>query len=301
MRINNVAMLAIAIVCAALAALLSRAWLVSQSAKTPTAVATTSRAIVVAARDLRPGDALDAKAIKLVPWAGENLPKGAFLGTDALLKPGTPRIVQTAMAESEPVLEQKLQGAAANNALAARLGQNMQAFAIRVNDVAGVAGFVGPGDYVDVLLTFNSRPTDSGNGTNKAGVVVLLQNIRVLAVDQVTERKSQASAPKSVTLEVNTEDTQKLALASQIGQMSLALKRYDGTGDTVNTRPIAAEDFLPTRKDGQMQAPAAPGVGPEPETGTTVIVTRSVERKTYRVPESDPDANAGHQTLSHQR
>jgi pilus assembly protein CpaB len=276
MRTSNVVMLLIALVCAAAAALLSRAWLTGHSGKPQSAETIASRAIIVAARDLKPGDVLDAKAIKTVPWASDLLPKGAFISSEAILTPDKPRIVQAVIAENEPILDNKLQSSA--SALLSKLNPNMIAFTIRVNDVAGLAGLVGPGDFVDVFLTY-AKDNDAG-ASNKAGVVVLLQNARVLAVDQVTERKAQASAPKSVTLEVSTEGAQKLALASQVGQLSLALKRFDGTAAKENTRPIAIDDFMPSQRPkvaGKVASQPGPSIG----------VTRAVERKEYSiVPES---------------
>jgi pilus assembly protein CpaB len=275
MRAGNVVMLLIALVCAAVAALLSRAWLVGQTGKQQSAETTPSRAIVVAARDLKPGEILKPDILKTVPWASNTLPKGAFLDSKALLRPGQPRMLKTEIAENEPILASKLQKG--DNALVSKLNSNMHAFTIRVNDVAGLAGLVGPGDYVDVFLTYHSRGDMSSN--NKSGVVVLLQNVRVLAVDQATERskgKGKGKAPKSVTLEVNTEGAQKLALAGQVGQLSLALKRFDGTVNKENTRPIAIHDFLPSQQ---------PKVADKRETqpGPSVTVIRAGKREAYSV------------------
>lgn len=292
MRMSNVMMLAVALVCAALAALLSRAWLASQPSAPQTA--TPSRAIVVAARDLKPGDKLDKASLRTMPWAGNTLPKGAFLSTDVLIKRGTPRTVQAPIAENEPVLEHKLTGST-QNPLAARMGESMNAVTIRVNDVAGVAGLVQPGDYVDVFLTYNEKATDSGAPVrSKPRVVVLLQSVRVLAVDQVTERKAKASPPKAVTVEVTTEDAQKLILAGNVGQLSLALKRVHGGKG--KTRPVSAADFLPG--DGQLQTSGDPSAGPPG--GPVVTVTRAVERKQYRVtPEPQSGAGWQHEYLRH--
>jgi pilus assembly protein CpaB len=152
----------------------------------------------------------------------------------------------------------------------------MNAVTIRVNDVAGVAGFVQPDDRVDVFLTVGARGDDSGK-TNKPSVVVLLQNVRVLATDQATQRKTQASPPKAVTLEVNTEDAQKLVLAGTIGQLSLALRRLDGLADG-DTRAIALEDLVSNN---------ARTAAPSEKAGQVIGVTRAVERQEYTV-QSDP-------------
>jgi len=296
MRMSNVVMLAIAIVCAAAAAFFARVLLVNQSRQAPTETiaANPSRAIVVAARDLKYGDKLNAEALKLVAWSGDSTPKGAFLTKDAALGPGGSRIVLASVAENEPVLEQKLLGTGSPNALSARLTENMKAVTIRVNDVAGVAGFVQPEDRVDVFLTYGGKNVNEAAAARAASsVVVLLQNVRVLAIDQVTQRKDQASPPKAVTLEVNIEDAQKLVLAGTVGDLSLALKRIAAGDDPQVTGTIELDDLI----DADRRALAGK---PKP-TGPVIGVTRSVERKEYQVlPEVKPDGNWRHQILSHQ-
>jgi pilus assembly protein CpaB len=293
MRMNNVIMLVIAFVCAALAALLSQIWLSSQSSE-PAQKAAASRHVVVAARDLKPGDKLQSNMLKVVEWPGNIVPKGAFLSKEPLLQKDKLRTVAIAIAENEPLLEHKLSQSGANG-LVSKLSESMNAVTIRVNDVAGVAGFVGPGDHVDVFLTYNNQSAEAlpQRGGNRAGVVVLLQNVRVLAVDQVTERKATTSPPKAVTLEVNTEDAQKLILASSIGQLSLALKR-DANGKE-QTRAIAADDFLPSggQRSGAVTMSNSSG------SGAVVGVTRSTERREYHVqPVGPQDDDWQHQTLS---
>jgi pilus assembly protein CpaB len=296
MRMSNVVMLAIAIVCAAAAAFFARVLLVNQSRQAPTETiaANPSRAIVVAARDLKYGDKLNAETLKLVAWSGDSTPKGAFLTKDAALGPGGSRIVLASIAENEPVLEQKLLGTGSPNALSARLTENMKAVTIRVNDVAGVAGFVQPEDRVDVFLTYGGKNVNEAAAPRAASsVVVLLQNVRVLAIDQVTQRKDQASPPKAVTLEVNIEDAQKLVLAGTVGDLSLALKRIAAGDDPQVTGTIELDDLI----DADRRALAGK---PKP-TGPVIGVTRSVERKEYQVlPEVKPDGNWRHQILSHQ-
>src|SRR5262245_45465798 len=160
MRIGNVTMLFAALICATAAALLSRAWLKGQAGgervltttqqEAPRAVET--RSIVVAARELKYGEKLKADMLRLMPWPGDTVPKGAFLAQEPLIQKGQERMVLASIAENEPVLETKLSGSA-QGALAAKLAEAMNAVTIRVNDVAGVAGFVQPDDRVDVFLT----------------------------------------------------------------------------------------------------------------------------------------------------
>ena len=117
----------------------------------------------------------------------------------------------------------------------------MKAVTIRVNDVDGVAGFVLPGDRVDVLMTRQLEKTSAMND-------VVLQNARVLAIDQVADdRTDKPSVAKAVTLEVDIIGAQRLSLASQVGSLSLALRKA-GETDPMNTRLVTLADLLNTKQ-----------------------------------------------------
>ena len=296
MRITHVVMLISALVCATVAALLARAWLVRQSA-TPTVEAAApapKKSIVVAAHELKYGDKLDDKAVKLVPWASDTLPKGAFLSTDALLGGGPSRVVLSTIGENEPILPHKLLGGTSSNALATRLSANMKAVTIRVNEVTSVAGFVQPDDRVDVYLTYGNKTGPETPRQGASAVVVLLQNVRVLAVDQITQRKDQPTPAKAVTLEVTTEDAQKLVLAGRAGDLSLVLNRVAATDIPEATNAVQFNDLIGSEKQDQNRKPANFS-GPE------VTVTRGTERKGYYVPsDKRRDESWQHQILSHQ-
>ncbi|MBV9260214.1 MAG: Flp pilus assembly protein CpaB, partial [Pseudolabrys sp.] len=140
------------------------------------------------------------------------------------------------------------------------------AVTIRVNDVEGVGGFVLPGDRVDVVLTRTK------NGDGGATSEVVLQNTRVLAVDQLAdERASRAAVAKSVTLEVDTIDAQKVWLASSVGSLSLLLRKAGETTET-KTRRISLKDL------------SAGLFGEDKGDTATVVVTRGTSKQDYSVP-----------------
>jgi pilus assembly protein CpaB len=117
------------------------------------------------------------------------------------------------------------------------VGPGMKAVTIRVNDVEGVGGFVQPGDHVDVALT---RQVDKENASTQ----VVLQNVRVLAIDQVAdERHANPAVAKSVTLEVDTIAAQKLGLAGSIGNLSLMLRKAGEAGGE-RSRQVTIKDLL---------------------------------------------------------
>jgi len=108
---------------------------------------------------------------------------------------GGRRVVLTAIEANEPILAAKITGPGQRATLSALLHEGMKAVTVRVNDVEGVAGFVLPGDRVDVML---SRPGPAPTTD------VVIQDARVLAVDQIAdERVDKPSVVKAVTLELD--------------------------------------------------------------------------------------------------
>jgi pilus assembly protein CpaB len=273
MRVNSVAMFAVAFVCAALAALLVRGMISSQPKSQTSAVQTEAggKTIIVAARDLKPGDLLTRENIREMRWAAETPPNGAFSAKDALLKASDGRAVTSFIAENEPIMPAKF-AAPPESPITLRLSAGMTGVTIRVNDASGVGGNVLPDDRVDVVMTQQER---EGLSSTKAYAVTLLRNMRVLAIDQQTQRKPQAQPPKTVTLEANPEDAKKLALAQTVGQLSLVLTK--GASSTDPGGVIGVDDLL-----------AKPAPPPKQEVITiepVVTITRQTERKEYRVPE----------------
>jgi pilus assembly protein CpaB len=165
------------------------------------------------------------------------------------------------------VLAVKITGPGQRATLSAIVGEGMKAVSVRVNDVEGVGGFVLPGDRVDVVLT---RQLEKGN----AATEVVLQNARVLAVDQsADDRTSKAAVAKAVTLEVDTIGAQRIWLAASVGSLSLLLRKA-GEVNAEPTRRVTLDDlskparFLPQKS----------------ESTTSVSVQRGSQRQSYEVP-----------------
>jgi pilus assembly protein CpaB len=245
MRANTVIMIILAGIFGVLAVVLANIWLANERNAMAQSDGVKRDTVVVAAVPLKFGDTLTADKLQEIAWPAGAVPTGAFKTTkDALAGNGTRQALQMISA-NEPVLATKITGPGQRATLSAVLGEGMKAVSIRVNDVLGVAGFVFPGDRVDVLLT----RTVNGDGGDKSFVDVLLQSMKVLAVDQVAdESKDSPTVVKAVTLEASTKDAQKLTLAAGAGQLSLALRQAaankgettervtlsDLTGDTPN-------------------------------------------------------------------
>jgi pilus assembly protein CpaB len=240
MRLGSLVTFAVALMLAVSAGLLAQHWLEAQrrGAVPPTQSRPQTAKIVVAAQPLRFGMELSAANLKEIEWGTSKLPAGAFSTTAELLRANERRVVLSAIEPNEPILQWKITGSGQRAALSALIDSGMKAVTIRVNDVFGVAGFVLPGDRVDVLLTLAEAGGDKHKFTD-----VLLQHVRVLAIDQLADdRTEKATVVKAVTLEVKTPDAQKLALAGTVGSLSLAL-RPAGTARTTTTQRISVDDL----------------------------------------------------------
>ncbi len=271
MRSSTIIMVAVAAVFGLLAVFVAQSWINRQAEarlksieaqKAPPAVTHT---LVVASRALRFGTELSTGTLREMPWSSDVMPAGGFGSIRELLASGR-RIVLSPIEINEPILSTKITGAGQRATLSALITDGKKASTIRVNDVDGVAGFVLPGDHVDVML---SRQIDKGTAVND----VVLKNAKVLAVDQLAdERADKPSLVKAVTLEVDMAGAQKLSLAGQIGSLSLALRRAGDT-EPVNSHPITLTDLFNSKTD-------------EPDTSNfaTITVVRAANKTIYSVP-----------------
>lgn len=233
--------------------------------------------IVVAAKPLRFGIPIRPDELKEIPWPTSDLPKGAFAKVSDLFKDNERRVALAAIEENEPVLTAKITGPGQKANLAAILEPGMKAITVRVDDVVGVAGFVLPGDRVDILLTRKNKDTEAFADN-------ILQNIRVLAIDQkADDRLDKPSVARAVTLEVTTDQAQRVTVAQKVGTLTMVLRPVgEGSieaGKRISSSQLAASSGRPAMP-AKLTAPA-----PVPESSTvTVNVIRRDERKEYAVP-----------------
>jgi pilus assembly protein CpaB len=275
-------MIAFAVVFGLLAVFVAQSWLNNQAAlrmksleaqKRPVA----TRTIVVANKPLRFGTELSKQTVREIAWPEDALPPGSFATIANLLNEGR-RVVLTAIEQNEPILATKITGPGQRATLSAVIRDGFRAVTVRVNDVEGVGGFVLPGDRVDVMLT---RQIDKANATTD----VVLQNTRVLAIDQIAdERSDKPAVVKAVTLEVDTVGAQKLALAASIGTLSLMLRKAGEAGPAY-TRRITISDLTTTSAPVATERRGAKGT-------TTIEVVRGASRQEYSVPSENPRQRA---------
>lgn len=196
--------------------------------------------VVVAKSALKFGDKLDASKIEVLKVPSNAVPEGAFATTAQVLSQdgGGPPVVLTAVAAREPLLPAKLSGPGARASVAAEIHDGMRAYTIKVSDVTGVGGHALPGDRVDVVL-MRDLSTDQSKHNYVSQVVI--QDIRVLGVDLNADLASNKPAtPSTATLEVSVADAQKLAVAGDLGKLSLALRKT-GSAEIAQTAPMRTE------------------------------------------------------------
>jgi pilus assembly protein CpaB len=178
--------------------------------------------IAVATVPLAYGVELTPDKVHFADYPNSSIPAGAFTDAAALMPAGKPRIALLPIGVNEPILAAKVTGEGQGASIAALLPAGMRAASVRINDVSGVAGFIQPNDSVDVLIT----RTLANQGASASVTDVLLQNVRVIAIDQNAKNSDGTPAiARTATLEVTPIDAQKLALAQEAGSLSLVLRK----------------------------------------------------------------------------
>jgi pilus assembly protein CpaB len=245
-----------------------------QAAPAP-AAAMQTQPVVVAAADLHIGTAIAREDLQVIDFPQGAAPEGSFSQPDELVGRG----LIVPLVKNEPVLPAKLASKEAGAGLPPVIPEGMRAVSVRVNEVVGVAGYVLPGNRVDVVAT--ASPTESRSDTMSK---VVLANVQVLTAGTRMEQSQDDNKPTQVTvvtLLVNPEQAERLALASTEGKIQLALRNPldQGAPETPGVRaaglmggkpvaPAAAPRVARARKPESkplVEAPAPPAPVPSVE------------------------------------
>ena len=250
MRGRNQIVLIIAVFLGLMAVFLANTYLNSaQDRQESLAEAGRMTRVVVASQELTFGALIGGQNIRLVNWPASSVPAGAFSSIEDVTRVN--RVALRPIAVGEPLLSSRVSGANGRATLSALLPEGKVAVAVPISDVGGVGGFVRPGDSVDVLLT-RQIPGPGAAAEDKMTDVVL-EAVQVLGVDQVyDENNTTPVVGKTATLQVDTFGAQKLALARELGTLSLALRNVanpiTGSRGTVTSRQLSASRILYCRK-----------------------------------------------------
>ena len=255
MKMRAFVMLGVALLLAGASVFLARNWVQGQvqpvaAVEDQKQIETTK--VVVAASQLHFGNKVRREHLRVVDWPTGAVPEGSFVGIDAILgkeerdengkvKVPEDRVALRTIEVNEPILKSKITGFGGRASLSTLIAPGMRATTIRVNDITGVAGFVLPGDRVDILLTRD--PAGGGRRSGNLQTDVFLQNMKVLAIAQdANEDRNKPTVVKAVTLEVTPTQGQKLTLAQKLGSLSLSL-RHINTVNAVAPQSIKARDL----------------------------------------------------------
>jgi pilus assembly protein CpaB len=172
--------------------------------------------VIVAADDIQVGSRVEDRDVRIAKFPASGLPAGAYAKKSQVMGRG----VIIPISRGEFILPSKLAPENAGAGLPSLIPPGMRAVSVRVTDVVSVAGFVGPGTRVDVLLT------GTPNGSSESQTTTVLQNVAVIASGHTLERSATGEAQNTpvITLLASPEDAERLTLASVEGKIQLSLR-----------------------------------------------------------------------------
>jgi pilus assembly protein CpaB len=200
--------------------------------------------ILVAKKSLPVGTIVDPDSFSLQPWPKELLQSAYYLEGSSDPKQLFGMVVRYPMTAGQPVTRGSLVGPQDRGFLAAALSAGMRAITVPVNASTGVAGFVFPGDHVDLVLT--QQVQGGGEGAPLKVSETIVRNVRVLATDQRFSDKDEDGKTvvktfANVTMEVTPRIAEKVAVAQSLGTLSLSLRSIADNGADLE-RAVAAGD-----------------------------------------------------------
>jgi len=280
MDARKIALLVGALVIAAITALLARNMF--QGAAAPTAAAAAPRPeenlpqVLVATRPLPVGTILTPDAFRYQPWPKELVQQAYYIrGETEAPVAGT--VVRVAITAGQPITQGSLVKPGDRGFLAAALGPGMRAVTVSVSAQSGVAGFVFPGDRIDLVLT----QTVDGGGDGPALRVgeTIIRNIRVLATDQRTDKtttddgKTEVLTFSTVTLEATPRIAEKIAVAQSLGQLSLSLRSIADNNAELERAIASGEVSVGDKNDPKAERQMLLAVAARPMDGDTTYQT----------------------------
>ena len=233
MEPKKIALLAGALIIAVAAAFLARSMFATGGAGAPQATASSMPDtaemphVLVATKSLPVGTIVGPDAYRFQPWPKELVEEAYFIQGKADETQMVGSVVRTAIAAGQPVTQGSLIKPGDRGFLAAALSPGMRAVTVPVSVQSSVAGFIFPGDHVDLVLT-QSVP-GGGDGLPLKVSETILRNLRVLATDQRTNALDETGQPvvrtySNVTMEVTPRMAEKISVAQTVGALSLALR-----------------------------------------------------------------------------
>lgn len=300
MDVKKAVLLTGALIIAVTTALLARSMFASNGSPTPQSSASSMTVqpdtpfVLVATKALPVGTIVDLESFRFQPWPKELVESAYFIksgetGPDKLVG----SVVRNAVTAGQPITQGSLIKPGDRGFLAAALGPGMRAVTVPVSAQSSVAGFIFPGDRIDLVLT------QSVSGANDETLKVsetILRNLRVLATDQRTNVMGDDGKPvvqpySNVTIEVTPKIAEKIAVAQTVGSLSLSLRSLADNAADLDLA-IAGDDInLPNRNDPKAERSALARIASKPiDRGSTFSTGADVSR--YQRGTAPPKNNA---------
>jgi pilus assembly protein CpaB len=303
MDVKKIVLLVGALLIAGVTAIMAKNMFTGASA--PPAEATPQQAprgpeVLVATRTLAVGTIIDAEAFRYQPWPqGLVQPDTYFVrggpGGDPRTLIGT--VVRSEISAGQPLTQGAIVRPGERGFLAAALGPGMRAVTVGVSATSGVAGFVFPGDRVDLVLT--QEVQGGGDGPPLRASETIVRNIRVLAVDQRLNSRDEAGnqvaqTVSTITFEATPKIAEKIAVAQTIGQMSLSLRSLADNNAELERAIASGEVQVPAGQDPRAERQMLLQVATRPvDVNPTYTVGAEVSRFQRATVPARPRNNGG--------
>ena len=300
MNMRNILILVVAVAVAGFTALMVRSYLLAQRQAPPAQVEgpkTPATEVLVAKTDMKPGTFVQTANLEWIAWPKEGVASGFVVKGERQMEDFIGSVARLPMLRGEPITEARLVKPGDRGFLAAVLNPGNRAMTVPITATSGNAGFVFPGDRVDLIMTAKlpaQSEKDKGEQQRDYAATVL-NGVRVLAIDQKTENpKGETTVGKTATLEVTPKQAEVVALSLQMGHLALSLRALaqdeavldpgeslavastDGhPAQTVKTKPDQARSYTLDRELLFMLDERVPGK----KTGDVTVLRGSAEHK----------------------
>ena len=281
MDVKKAMLLMGALIIAVAAALMARSMFSESNAPAPQATAAAvpqqqldGPQVLVATKALPIGTIIDPESFRFQPWPKDLVEEAYYIQGKTEPQKLQGAVVRVAITAGQPVTQGALIQPGERGFLAAALGPGMRAVTVPVSAQSSVAGFVFPGDHVDLLMTQAINGEEPDNPLKATETIV--RNLRVLATDQRTNALDESGKPQvltysNVTLEVTPRIAEKIAVAQTLGQLSLALRSIADT----------RQDLDAAIADGSVNLPDGSDPAAEKRALTQIMTRPEADRSSY--------------------
>ena len=255
MRARTLILFLVALLMAGGTAILVRSWLAQQRTAEVTAApmpppALPQKSVLVARGQITRGQILKPENLAWRPWPESGIDPANIQAGTKPLESFAGWVARERIGAGDPITETKIVQPGSRGFLAAALQPGMQAISVVVTPASDVSGFILPGDHVDVVITHTLSGTADNPGTQHRAAETVLRDVRVLGVDQKLDSKGEAVVAHTATLEVTPKQSEIIAVASEIGKLSLSLRslrtppsedRYSSSDASLGTYTLDSE------------------------------------------------------------